>query len=107
MKFSTAILLTTAASVSAFSPVAKPTVISRCTTELNANIRGPSDKSEELRFGWDGSTALGGAVVDSQPARMLEDIRAAGEEITSECELFNANLEMSGDDVTFEEVIEV
>ena len=54
-----------------------------------------------------GTTALGGAVEDAKPSRMLEDIRAAGEEIPSECEVFNANLEMSGEDVTFEEVIEV
>lgn len=30
------------------------------------------------KSGWDGTTALGGAVVDSQPARYLADIRAAG-----------------------------
>ena len=38
---------------------------------------------------------------------MLEDIREAGEDVPSDCEIFNANLEMSGDDVTFEEVMEV
>jgi hypothetical protein len=107
MKFSTAIFLSTAASVGAFSPVAKSSAFSRSASALNAEIRGPTKKSEELRFGWDGTTALGGAVEVAKPARMLDDIRAAGEEIPSECEVFNANLEMSGDDVTFEEVIEV
>jgi len=38
---------------------------------------------------------------------MLEDIRAAGETQSEECELFNANLEMSGDDIKFEDVIEL
>lgn len=38
---------------------------------------------------------------------MLEDIRAAGETVPSECEVFNANVEMSGDDLTFEEVMEM
>ena len=55
MKLTTAILLTTAtASVSAFS-VSKPTAFNRCSTELNAKIRGPTEKAEELRFGWDGT----------------------------------------------------
>lgn len=48
-----------------------------------------------------------GAVEVAKPARMLEDIREAGEDVPSDCEIFNANLEMSGDDVTFEEVMEV
>jgi len=61
---------------------------------------------ELYNIGWDGSTALGGAVVDSAPARMLEDIRAAGETVPDGCELFNANLEMSGE-VTFEEFTEM
>ena len=38
---------------------------------------------------------------------MLDEIRAAGETIPEACEIFNANLEMSGDEITFEEVIEV
>jgi hypothetical protein len=63
--------------------------------------------SEQLRFGWDGTTALGGAVENAAPARMLEDIRAAGETVPSECEVFNANVEMSGDDLTFEEVMQM
>lgn len=57
--------------------------------------------------GWDGTTPLGGAVEDAAPSRMLEDIKAAGETIPSECEVFNANVEMSADDLTFEEVIEL
>ena len=86
------------------SPVAFRTSTS---TSLNANIRGPSEKAQELRFGWDGTTALGGAVEVAKPARLLEDIRASGETIPEACELFNANLEMSGDDVMFEDVIAV
>ena len=93
------------ASAAAFAP--SPVAFRASSTSLNAEIRGATDKSKELRFGWDGTTALGGAVVDSQPARMLEDIRAAGETIPEESELFNANLEMSGDDIMFEDVIEV
>lgn len=38
---------------------------------------------------------------------MLDEIREAGETIPDACELFNANLEMSGDDIMFDEVIEV
>jgi hypothetical protein len=60
-----------------------------------------------LRFGWDGSTALGGAVEVAKPARMLDDIRASGESIPPECELFNSNLEMDGDSVMFEDVIKM
>ena len=51
----------------------------RPTTFLAAEIRPPSSKAKELRFGWDGTTALGGAEVDSKPARMLDDIKASGE----------------------------
>lgn len=109
MKFVTIFSLSTAASVSAFTTISTtPTTFQRkACVELGANIRGPTEKSEQLRFGWDGTTALGGAVEVAKPSRMLEDIREAGEEIPNECEVFNANLEMSGDDVTFEEVIEV
>lgn len=74
------------------------------TTRLTA-IRPKSEKLEELAFGWDGTTALGGAEVDSQPARMLKDIREAGETVNEACELFNANLEMDASDLTFEEVM--
>ena len=105
MKFATIFSLTSVATVSAFTA---PTAFHRkVSLELGANIRGPTEKADELRFGWDGTTPLGGAVEVAKPSRMLEDIRAAGEEIPNECEVFNANLEMSGDDVTFEEVIEV
>lgn len=44
---------------------------------------------------------------NAKPARMLEDIRASGETVPEECELFNANVEMSGDDVKFADVIEL
>jgi len=43
----------------------------------------------------------------AKSSRLLEDIRETGETIPDACELFNANLEMSGDDVTFEEVTEL
>jgi len=38
---------------------------------------------------------------------MLDEIRAAGETIPDECEVFNANVEMSADDLMFEDVIEL
>ena len=59
----------------------------QAATHLAANIRDPTDKAETLRFGWDGSTALGGAVEVAKPARMLSDIRESGEAITEECEV--------------------
>lgn len=46
-------------------------------------------------------------MVDSQPARMLDDIRASGETIPEECQLFNANLEMDGSKVMFTDVIDL
>ena len=95
-------------SASAFGPSAFGVSRVTTTTALSlAQIRGPSEKSNELRFGWDGTTALGGAVVDSQPARMLADIRAVGETIPDDCEVFNANVEMNADDLKFEDVIEL
>mmetsp|Transcript_2713 Transcript_2713/g.2992 ORF Transcript_2713/g.2992 Transcript_2713/m.2992 type:complete len:218 (+) Transcript_2713:2-655(+) len=94
--------------VTAFVPGSSSTSVSFVgNTALNANIRGPTDKSEELRFGWDGTNALGGAVEVAKSSRLLEDIRAGGETIPEACELFNANLEMGGDDITFEEVTEL
>jgi len=72
-----------------------------------AEIRGPTEKAEVLGFGYDGTTALGGAVDNSKPARMLDEIRASGETQTEACQLFNANLEMSGDDLKFEEFLEL
>jgi hypothetical protein len=106
----TVVLFASVASVAtAFAPnaVSKPVAFRTTVTALGAEIRKPTEKSEELRFGWDGTTALGGAVEVAKPSRMLADIREAGETIPEACELFNANLEMSGDDVTFEEVIEL
>ena len=35
------------------------------SSALNAEICPPSKKNEVLEFGWDGTTALGGAEVDS------------------------------------------
>ena len=116
MKFSLAasLILSTVASTEAFrvSPAFGLTNARRtqptnsAVVVVRAEIRGPTEKSKELRFGWDGSTALGGAVEVAKPARMLDAIRAAGETVPSDCEVFNANLEMSGDEVTFEEVME-
>ena len=79
----------------------------RVSVGVNANIRGPTEKAEELRFGWDGTQARGGAVENAAPTRMLEDIRAAGETIPSDCEVFNANVEMDASDLKFEEVMEL
>jgi len=111
MKFALALsLLLLAASTEAFAPSAFGVVRQAGTASssaLAAEIRGPTEKAKELKFGWDGSTALGGAVEVAKPARMLEDIRAAGETVPSDCEVFNANLEMDGGDLTFEEVMEM
>jgi HopJ type III effector protein len=108
MKFALSLLLATAASTDAFCPSPAFGVAARSNpTILQAEIRGPTEKAKELKFGWDGTTALGGAVEVAKPARMLDDIRAAGETVPSDCEVFNANLEMAGDDVTFEEVMEL
>ena len=101
MKLAIAAIL--AASASAFAP----SLTTPISTALDAKIRGPTEKAETLAFGWDGTTALGGAVDDSQPARMLADIREAGETIPSDCEVFNANLEMDGDSIMFEDVMAV
>ena len=105
MKFTLAAstLLALVASTSAFAPSGFSA--STSTTALNAEIRPKTDKSETLRFVWDGTTALGGAVENAAPARMLEDIRAAGETIPSECEVFNANVEMDADSLKFEDVM--
>jgi len=82
------------------------------TTTINNNrlstefLAHPGERAKELRWGWDGTTALGGAVEVARPARLLEDIRASGESIPTDCGVFNANLEMSGgDSLTFDEVI--
>lgn len=106
MKTNFALLIAGASSASAFTPSLYGST-KAFSTSLGAKIRPPSEKSEELRFGWDGSQARGGAVDDSKPARMLDAIREAGETIPDDCEIFNANLEMSPDDITFEEVIEL
>ena len=105
MKLSIAlILLATAGSATAFvvpssSNRSAATALSaednkKWESTVSAEIRkgGFTTKNEVLEFGWDGTTALGGAVVDSQPARMLDEIRASGETQNSACDLFNANL---------------
>lgn len=107
MKFVTATLVfaSAIAGTSAFAPTltsGRPACLA-----LNANIRDKSDKSDVLGFGWDGTTPLGGAVEIAKPCRMLDEIRAAGESVPSDCELFNANVEMDADALKFEEVMEL
>ena len=99
MKLSLALLLSAATASDAF--VAQPSSSSSAITKTQLNaleksiaakIRGPTDKNDVLEFGWDGTTALGGAVDNSKPARMLDEIRESGETQSEACELFNANL---------------
>ena len=93
MKLSTALVLLATGTTNAFVvPSSTTSVTTSSTSALCAEIRPPSKKNEVLEFGWDGTTALGGAVVDSKPARMLDEIRASGETQNSACDLFNANL---------------
>ena len=107
MKFTSSLsLLFLTPSVTSFAPKAFG-VGRRLGTSLSAQIRPKTQKSEELAFGWDGTTALGGAVEVAKPTRLLDEIRAAGETIPPECEVFNANVEMDAGDLTFEEVIEI
>jgi len=100
MKISTLVLFVPAAS--AFSIAPTPV---RFSTAVRTEIRPPTEKAETLRFGWDGTEARGGAVEVAKPARMLDEIRAAGERIPDECEVFNANVEMDADNLVFEDVI--
>lgn len=101
MKLSIALLTTAISGTTSF--LVQPTSTSISSTSLNAEekekfaavaaeIRGPTKKNDVLEFGWDGTTALGGAVDDSKPARFLDDIRASGETQSEACDLFNANL---------------
>eukprot|EP00985_Skeletonema_marinoi_P005837 scaffold2543_cov90-Skeletonema_marinoi.AAC.3 len=95
MKLSTALVLLATGTTNAFVVVPSTTTsisTTSTTSALCAEIRPPSKKNEVLEFGWDGTTALGGAVDDSKPARMLDEIRASGETQNSACDLFNANL---------------
>ncbi|KAL3915131.1 MAG: hypothetical protein SGARI_008250, partial [Bacillariaceae sp.] len=48
-----------------------------------------------------------GAVENAAPARMLNEIREAGETIPDECEVFNANVEMDADNLKFEDIMEL
>ncbi|KAL7431334.1 hypothetical protein ACHAXH_002337 [Discostella pseudostelligera] len=108
MKLSTALFLSalsTTNTVTAFVVIGRGASAAVSSTSLNAEIRGPTTKNEVLEFGWDGTTALGGAVDNSKPARLLDDIRASGETQSEACQLFNANLEMSGDKLMFDEFI--
>lgn len=96
MKLSAALILLAAGSANAFvvpsSSTSVSTTSSFSSSALFAEIRPKSEKNTVLEFGWDGTTALGGAVDDSKPARMLDEIRASGETQNSACDLFNANL---------------
>jgi len=76
------------ASAAAFAP--SPVAFRASTTSLNVEIRGPTKKSHELRFGQEGTTTLGGAPIDSRPARMLATISEAGETMPKASALFNA-----------------
>jgi hypothetical protein len=105
MRFTASALILLVSGASAFTPAVRPAFVS--STALAAEIRPDSEKSKVLRFGWDGSSALGGAVVDSTPARMLDEIRAVGETIPDDCEVFNANVEMDADTLKFEDVMEL
>ncbi|KAL7509237.1 hypothetical protein ACHAXN_006261 [Cyclotella atomus] len=105
MKLAALLLLSGSASAFVVSPVVSKTSVS--STSIEAQIRPKTEKAKVLEFGWDGSTALGGAVDESKPARMLDAIRASGETQSSACELFNANLEMSGDSLMFQEFIDL
>ena len=106
MKFATSTIVFTSA-IAATSAFAPASLSGRPALALNANIRDKTEKSEELAFGWDGTTALGGAVEVAAPTRMLADIKAAGETVPSGCEVFNANVEMDADNIKFEEVMEM
>mmetsp|Transcript_20097 Transcript_20097/g.40238 ORF Transcript_20097/g.40238 Transcript_20097/m.40238 type:complete len:208 (+) Transcript_20097:51-674(+) len=79
----------------------------RPTSSLSAEIRGPTAKAKTLAFGWDGTTALGGAVDDSKPARMLDEIKESGETLHPDAELFLQNVEMNPEGFTFNEFIEM
>jgi hypothetical protein len=90
--------LSVAITTSAFSAVPPSAVVGRAPPRgvllppLRAEIRPPTEKNDVLEYGWDGTTALGKAVVDSKPARLLDQIRASGETQSDACQLFNANL---------------
>lgn len=51
MKFIVATPLLLAATATAFAPNSKPVAFRVKDSSLNAKIRGPTEKSEELRFG--------------------------------------------------------
>ena len=88
------------------SPVSTPSSF-RSTIKLTPSspaLSPATSKSKELRFGWDGTTALGGAEVDSKPARLLDDIKASGETLHPDAELFLQNYEMDPKGFKFEEV---
>mmetsp|Transcript_5106 Transcript_5106/g.11300 ORF Transcript_5106/g.11300 Transcript_5106/m.11300 type:complete len:213 (-) Transcript_5106:177-815(-) len=105
MKLSVALLLSATAATQGFVVPSSTSCTTATTTALSAEIRPATKKNEVLEFGWDGTTALGGAVDNSKPARLLDEIRASGETQSEACQLFNANLEMSGDDLMFDEFI--
>jgi len=106
MKFAT-ITLFFASAIAGTSAFAPALTSGRPACSLSANIRDKTEKSEVLAEGWDGSTALGGAVEIAKPSRMIDEIRAAGESVPSDCELFNANVEMDADALKFEDLMEL
>eukprot|EP00640_Fibrocapsa_japonica_P007328 CAMPEP_0113935322 /NCGR_PEP_ID=MMETSP1339-20121228/2482_1 /TAXON_ID=94617 /ORGANISM="Fibrocapsa japonica" /LENGTH=193 /DNA_ID=CAMNT_0000937419 /DNA_START=99 /DNA_END=680 /DNA_ORIENTATION=+ /assembly_acc=CAM_ASM_000762 len=95
-------LITSALLVACASAFAPSITFTTKASALNAKICGPKEKMEDLRFGWGGTTAI-----FTKPARMLDDIRASGETIPDACKVFNANLEMDGNDIMFEDVMAI
>jgi hypothetical protein len=93
MKFSAALVLLSTPTIRAFVvPTTKTQASCTIASSLYAEIRPKTEKNKVLEYGWDGTTALGGAVENAQPARMLDEIRASGETQNSACDVFNANL---------------
>jgi hypothetical protein len=95
MKLAALALLATPTTTQAFTiapPSTQCTTTTTSTTALSAEIRPKTEKNQVLEYGWDGTTALGGAVDNSKPARMLDEIRASGETQNAACDVFNANL---------------
>jgi hypothetical protein len=114
MRISAAALLSVAYLAGADAFVVRPSSLSAAvsssvttSSQLEAEIRPKTEKAKELAFGWDGTTPLGGAVENAKPARMLDEIRAAGESLPPDCEVFNANVEMDADNLKFEDVIDM
>lgn len=97
--------VTSSSKIGVFGIKANPVSSSSSVLHM-VEIRPPTEKADTLRFGWDGTTPLGGAVEIAKPARMLAEIRASGETIPSECEMFNNNIDMDSSNLMLEDVLE-